>query len=99
MKGSNWISVKDRLPKGKVLVCYLEPFFGLMTQEIGVGYYDNPDDYEDGSGGGWLFWRDNKKIVGGGVTHWMECPDMQPIEQLPGGGVYRDNVGGVSNGN
>lgn len=24
---------------------------------------------------------------------------MQPIEQLPGGGIYRDNVGGGSNGN
>ena len=98
MRGNNWISVKDRLPKGTVLVCYLEPFFGLMKPEIGVGYYDNPDDYEDGSGGGWLFWRDDKKIVGGGVTHWMECPDMPPIEQLPGG-VYRDNVGGANNGN
>lgn len=28
-----------------------------------------------------------------------EGESMQPIEQLPGGGVYRDNVGGVSNGN
>ena len=24
---------------------------------------------------------------------------MQPIEQLPGGGVYRDDIGGESNGN
>ena len=30
-----------------------------------------------------------------------ECDgqNMQPIEQLPGGGVYRDNVGGANNGN
>ena len=28
-----------------------------------------------------------------------EGEGMQPIEQLPGGGVYRDNVGGGSNGN
>ena len=28
-----------------------------------------------------------------------EGEGMQPIEQLPGGGVYRDNVGGESNGN
>ena len=28
-----------------------------------------------------------------------EGEGMQPIEQLPGGGVYRDNVGGANNGN
>ena len=34
-------------------------------------------------------------------TNYGDCEgeSMQPIEQLPGGGVYRDNVGGVSNGN
>ena len=34
-------------------------------------------------------------------TNYGDCEGegMQPIEQLPGGGVYRDNVGGVSNGN
>ena len=34
-------------------------------------------------------------------TNYGDCDgeSMQPIEQLPGGGVYRDNVGGVSNGN
>ena len=34
-------------------------------------------------------------------TNYGDCADegMQPLEQLPGGGVYRDNVGGGSNGN
>ena len=34
-------------------------------------------------------------------TNWGGCAGegMQPIEQLPGGGVYRDNAGGGSNGN
>ena len=34
-------------------------------------------------------------------SNYGDCDgqNMQPIEQLPGGGVYRDNVGGVSNGN
>ena len=27
-----------------------------------------------------------------------EGEGMQPLEQLPGGGVYRDNVGGTNNG-
>ena len=34
-------------------------------------------------------------------TNYGDCEGegMQPIEQLPGGGVYRDNVGGANNGN
>ena len=34
-------------------------------------------------------------------TNYGDCEgeSMQPIEQLPGGGVYRDNVGGANNGN
>ena len=34
-------------------------------------------------------------------TNYGDCDgqNMQPIEQLPGGGIYRDNVGGGSNGN
>ena len=33
-------------------------------------------------------------------TNYSDCDGegMQPIEQLPGGGVYRDNVGGANNG-
>ena len=33
-------------------------------------------------------------------TNYGDCAGegMQPIEQLPGGGVYRDNVGGANNG-
>ena len=33
-------------------------------------------------------------------TTWGQCDgmDMQPIEQLPGGGIYRDNIGGANNG-
>ena len=69
-----WISVDDKLPSGKVLICYLEPLFGKMTCEFGIGYYDNPDCYKDGEGGGWLFWRDDSKVIGG-VTHWMDLPE------------------------
>ena len=34
-------------------------------------------------------------------TNYGDCDgqNMQPLEPLPGGGVYRDNVGGESNGN
>jgi len=72
-----WISVKDELPEGRVLICYLEPFFGEFTEEIGVGYYDNPADYEDPNDGeGWKFWLGDRNVVGGGVTHWMKLPEV-----------------------
>jgi hypothetical protein len=31
---------------------------------------------------------------------WGDCDgqNMQPIERLPGGGVYRDDIGGANNG-
>ena len=34
-------------------------------------------------------------------TNFSDCEGegMQPIEQLPGGGIYRDNVGVANNGN
>lgn len=71
-----WISVDDRLPDGKVLICFLEPSFGHMYPEFGVGYYDSPDHYDNPEDGeGWLFWLSDKPIVGGGVTHWMPLPD------------------------
>ena len=33
-------------------------------------------------------------------TNYGDCEGegMQPLEPLPGGGVYRDNVGGANNG-
>jgi len=34
-------------------------------------------------------------------SNYGDCDgqNMQPLEPLPGGGVYRDNVGGANNGN
>ena len=73
---SEWISVGERLPDvAPVLVCFLEPFFGKLSSEIGVGYYDSPNEYDDSSGRGWLFWLNDRKILGGGVTHWMPLPE------------------------
>lgn len=73
---SEWISVKDALPdSGRVLAAYLEPFFGDFVYEFGVCYYDNPDDYKNPENGqGWMFWVSDKKVIGGGVTHWMPLP-------------------------
>ena len=73
---SEWISVEDRLPEGKVLMCFYESCFGSYSKEIEAGYYDNPEDYEDGVGGGWRFWLSDKPVVGKGVTHWMPLPEL-----------------------
>ena len=76
---SDWISwgEVDEVPQGKVLIIYLESFFGELTQEVGVGYYDDPNDHENPEDGqGWLFWLGDKKVLGGGVTHWMPLPEL-----------------------
>ncbi len=76
-----WISVKDRLPDldiGRVLVCYLTPFFGLQTEEYDIGHYDDPRYYEDGDGQGWLDWKFGRSIE---VTHW-QLLDKLPKENI-----------------
>lgn len=80
---SEWIKCSERLPKeAPVMVCFLEPRFGVMTQEIGVAYYDHPDDYENPDDAqGWLFWLNDKEILGGGVTHWMPLPPAPTEEE------------------
>lgn len=53
----------DQAPEGKCLVQYLEPFFGGLTTEFGIGYFDNPNDYGDPSDGeGWKLWETEKII-------------------------------------
>lgn len=72
-----WISVKDELPPdntGGVIVVYLKPFFGVFTLAQTVGYYDDPKDYEDEDGKGWLTWMGDIEIL---VTHW------KPLSELP----------------
>ncbi|UCE67351.1 MAG: DUF551 domain-containing protein [Candidatus Zixiibacteriota bacterium] len=76
---NEWISVKERLPTGgedeaQVQAAYLAPSFGLLSLEQTVAYYDDPDDYEDGNGKGWLTWIGDKEIL---VTHW------KPLSPLP----------------
>jgi hypothetical protein len=44
----------ETAPKGKVLVQYLEPSWGSWSLEYAIGYFDNPNDYEDDKGRGWL---------------------------------------------
>lgn len=82
---NEWISVNDKLPgDAPVLVCFLEPSFGSFNKEFGVAYYDSPDNYEDPDDGqGWLFWLNDRPIVGGGVTHWMPLPEP-PVDTVTG---------------
>ena len=79
-----WIKAEDELPKdddGKVLVKYLEPGFGGYTEEYGIGYYDDPEIYEDDFGKGWLLWFNDNPIW---VTHWarLEKEKGWPLNQI-----------------
>ena len=97
-----WVSVKEKLPpsgEGKVQVCFLSPFFGKLTLEQAIGYYDNPEDYESG-GDGWLTWDHNREIL---VTHWKSL-DEKPKSEFDGMeqkefgekfGSFRPNLGSV----
>jgi hypothetical protein len=53
----------ETAPEGKVLVQYLEPCFGLWYVEYAIGYYDNPNYYDDPKeGDGWKHWQTENKI-------------------------------------
>lgn len=62
----------DNAPKGQVLVQYLEPFFGYWTIEFAIAYFDNPNDYKNGDGQGWLLWNNDAPI---NVLCYMELPE------------------------
>lgn len=101
---SKWISVEHELPKGKVLVIFLEASFGVLTPETTTAYYDAPEDYQDAKDArGWVDWYTNKPLL---VTHWMRLPDV--AKTLFGGmrqkdfnekfGTMRPNLGSVYEG-
>lgn len=52
----------DTAPEGQVLVQYLEPSWGGWSVEFAIGYFDNPNDYSDGNGGGWKHWTTDNSI-------------------------------------
>lgn len=70
----DWIPAEGQCPSGQCLVIYYEPFFGGLTPEIGIGYFDNPKDYEDEDGQGWLLWLNDRPI---NVSHFV------PIDKSP----------------
>lgn len=67
-----WQDVKENnFPKDKsVLVTYLNPFFGLFVEEIGIARYNF-----DGCNTNEIAWQDsltNNILI---VTHWMPLPE------------------------
>jgi len=52
----------ENAPEGKVLVQYLESSWGSWSVDFAIGYFDNPNDYEDGNGDGWKHWVTEQKI-------------------------------------
>jgi hypothetical protein len=67
----------ETAPKGKVLVQYLESSFGGWNVNFEIGYYDNPNDYEDGDGGGWKRWHPECPI---NVLAYAELPETIKTE-------------------
>jgi hypothetical protein len=78
---SEWISVKDRLPKpnsGRYLSWCGEKFCEI----VGYGDYEWEEDGDDMNGYGWFFERENDGFYdnmvfdySGKVTHWMPLPE------------------------
>ena len=71
----NFISTEgmtnENAPAKKVLVQYLEPFFGSFKVVFAIAYFDNPSDYEDEEGRGWLLWHNDREI---NVLCYCELP-------------------------
>lgn len=90
----------ENAPKGKVLVQYLEPFFGGWTVEYAIGYFDNPNDYIDGDGDGWKHWITNNDI---NVIAYCALPEniKTPLTEITQKqfyekfGTYHPNLGCV----
>jgi len=63
----------DNAPEGQVLVQYLEPSWGGWSVQFAIGYYDNPNEYEDPiDGEGWKLWSNERKI---NVIGYHELPE------------------------
>lgn len=79
METTNWISVKERLPKtnkawkeSDYVLCLL----GNFGNEQVVCWY-NSDDKKWRVG----YWRTSEDVLHDGyVTHWMPLPDPQPAD-------------------
>lgn len=90
----------DMAPEGKVLVQYLEPSWGGWSVDFAIGYFDNPNDYNDGNGDGWKHWTTERQI---NVLAYAILPEkMESIftkisqkEFLEKFGTYHPNLGSV----
>jgi hypothetical protein len=86
----NWRTASEHPDKDarhpQVLVLWRKPFFGSYVLEPDVGFFDDPEDYEDGAGRGWCRWFDAEPLD---VVYWM------PIESydLPYDEVQREGDG------
>ena len=86
-------------PIGKVLIQYLEPSWGKWSVEFGIGYFDNPDDYEEG-GKGWCLWFNDREV---NVLAYCELPEkieteliqLEQIEFREKFGSYHPNLGSI----
>jgi hypothetical protein len=85
-----WNSVVDGFPKDRrLLVTYLEPFFGIWTTEVTQASYN--EDGQDENNMGWHDSLTNNKIL---VTHWME-PIVPAEHELKGQPQTREFINEV----
>jgi hypothetical protein len=57
----------------QVLICYWGQFFGYWDLLVDVGHYDDPADYNDGSGKGWCLWESERAVK---CAAWMPLPEL-----------------------
>lgn len=68
----------DTAPDGVVLVKYLKPSFGGWCIEYTIGYFDNPNDYEEPNDNvGWKSWDNSIRI---NVIAYCELPVINSKE-------------------
>lgn len=90
----------DTAPEGQVLVQYLLPTFGGWAVSFTTGYFDNPNEYEEDAGDGWLDWTTNTKI---NVIAYAKLPvemessyeKLTQIEFKEKFGSFHPNLGSV----
>lgn len=70
----------ETAPENKCVIVYFRPCFGGATTGVTIGYYDNPKDYEEGDGDGWLTWDGNHQRH---VVAYCELPHIADEVYVP----------------
>jgi hypothetical protein len=76
-----WNSIQDGFPKDKrVLVTYLNPFFGKLYSNITIGVYNEEGVSDSAKNKGWTDVHTENNLL---VTHWATIPE-KPTSEFDG---------------